>query len=259
MKTFLFLLLISVSATAQQGTLLPFTCPTLWDSGLIRLDKPTYTVLYDPAANGPRLVAWHLDRKDLGHVQRYIGPFIPDRALPDSLYHVRHRDYQNTGYDRGHMCNSADRRATMADQQSAFLLTNILPQSPRLNRELWESLEQWTRRQVLKGNEAYIVAGGAGTLGVLPGTAINIPAVFVKIIYLLPEGDNDQERIAQGKAKIVAVRMPNNRRVWGRNWKAKRYQVSVAIAQAELGCVCWVIMGSQNGNANPPVTTSHAN
>ena len=52
-------------------------------------------------------------------------------------------DYTHSGYDRGHMApNSAISRLYGKDAQlDSFLMTNVTPQKPKLNRKIWQRLE----------------------------------------------------------------------------------------------------------------------
>lgn len=80
----------------------------------------------------------------------------PDRFHSDwrSITLVGHDDYRGSGYDRGHMApNHAISLLYGRDAQwDTFLMTNIVPQKPALNRKLWERLEEveldhFTQRQ----------------------------------------------------------------------------------------------------------------
>src|SRR5690606_14564827 len=53
-------------------------------------------------------------------------------------------DYRGSGYDRGHLVPSADMPTPSSDSQS-FLLSNIVPQDPNLNRNLWAAIEAAVR------------------------------------------------------------------------------------------------------------------
>lgn len=57
---------------------------------------------------------------------------------------VKHQDYDKTGYDRGHLApNYAISSLYGKDAQlETFLLTNISPQKPNLNRKIWQRLEE---------------------------------------------------------------------------------------------------------------------
>jgi endonuclease G len=44
--------------------------------------------------------------------------------------------------DRGHMCPAADRSCSKEDMDATFLMSNMVPQSPNLNRGPWEKLER---------------------------------------------------------------------------------------------------------------------
>jgi endonuclease G len=78
------------------------------------------------------LLDWSSDRQD---------NFRPDDALPAAWYKVRPNDYTGSGYDRGHIAPSADRTRNEADNSATFLMSNMMPQVPELNRGVWGDLE----------------------------------------------------------------------------------------------------------------------
>src|SRR5262245_21988007 len=107
------------------------------------------------------------------------NPFAPDLTLPVGFVAVRPNDYRASGFDRGHLCPAADRSATRADMDATFLMTNMVPQSPDLNRMTWEKLEHYCREQVRERDvDLYVVAGPAGRGGTGSETSKN--AVFFK-------------------------------------------------------------------------------
>lgn len=131
------------------------------------LEKPQYTLSYNNYTLGPNWVAWHLSSGDLGQADR-SNKFTADKELPENWYRVKKSDYQYNayGFDRGHVCPSADRTLTKDDNEQTFLMTNMLPQAPDCNRIVWKDLETYERQLALQGNELYIFAGGAGRGGV---------------------------------------------------------------------------------------------
>src|SRR5258707_1268804 len=67
------------------------------------LQRAQYALSYNRFRNTANWVSWHLVAADYGDAPRRSGSFLQDPALPDGWYAVRHRDYTNSGYDRGHM------------------------------------------------------------------------------------------------------------------------------------------------------------
>lgn len=67
--------------------------------------------------------------------------FRADKRISDSPTPA---DYTNTGYDRGHMvpAANADDKQEMSD---TFLMTNMTPQLPSVNRIAWKNLEERVR------------------------------------------------------------------------------------------------------------------
>ncbi len=61
-----------------------------------------------------------------------------------ALNAVGPEDYTDSGYDRGHMAPNyaISRLYGRAAQRQTFLMTNITPQRPNLNRKVWQRLEE---------------------------------------------------------------------------------------------------------------------
>ena len=186
--------------------------------------KPQFTLSYNTDTLCPNWVAWHLDSENIGDADR-SDDFRPDTELPDGWYGVKKSDYQYNkyGFDRGHVCPSADRTATKEDNSMTFLMTNMVPQTPDNNRVIWMHFENFERELVKQGNEVYIIAGPFGTGGTSPkGTFenipinlksgqifyMNVPAFTWKVLIAIPAGQGDLERI-DDSATVIAINVPN--------------------------------------------------
>lgn len=69
--------------------------------------------------------------------------FRPDLRVPEK-FRADLIDYKGSGYDRGHLIASADRRETDVKNSETFLLTNMSPQKPKFNRGIWKILRLLT-------------------------------------------------------------------------------------------------------------------
>jgi endonuclease G len=225
----LLVLLLRIPATAQTSSVHltmgnPSNAvldPTAPMNYLIVRDQ--YALSYHRDQGIPNWVSWHLDVHDLGDTPRYEGNFIPDTSLPSGWYQVRHGDYTNTGFDRGHMTPSADRTASRTANEATFLMTNIVPQAPANNQGVWANLEQDSRDLVAAGNELYIVAGNAGSAGTIAAGKVTIPNDLWKVVLVLPAGDNDITRVTTA-TQLIAVTIPNTNTVVS-DWATYRTSV----------------------------------
>lgn len=202
--------------------------------------KSQYTLSYNNSRGSANWVSWHLSPAWKGSAAR-CDCFTGDNALPAGFYKAVTSNYTNTGFDRGHMCPSEDRDLNSTDNAATFLMTNIMPQSPNLNRVTWVNLEDYCRTLMNAGNELYIIAGGYGSGGTgsnggvtttIAGGSITVPSNYWKIVVVLPQGSNDVARVST-TTRVIAVNMPNTQTVNSQPWG--NYRVSVSSLQNTLG------------------------
>jgi endonuclease G len=199
---------------------------TVGDPDNYLMIKPQYVVSYSRSRGIANWVSWHLSSVWKGDTPRKDA-FRPDPALPSGWYAAKPADYTNTGFDRGHLCPSDDRDGSAEDNAATFLLTNIVPQAPRHNREVWKYLEEYERQLTASGNEVYVIAGTHGTGGsgqngmatTLAGGKLTVPATLWKIVVALPTGSDDAARVSTN-TRVIAVNIPNNQSAADKPWRA---------------------------------------
>jgi len=194
--------------------------------------KPQYTLSYNRSRATPNWVAWRLDSSWIGTTDRQ-DDFRPDPQLPAGWYQVTAEDYSGSGYDRGHMTPSGDRTRSAADNSATFLMTNIIPQLPANNQGPWNDFENYSRSLAQSGNELYIVSGGAGNAGTIAQGRIVVPEVTWKVALVLPNGNNDLQRISKA-TRTIAIIVPNQPPL-GINTPWRNFRVSVDAVEALTG------------------------
>ena len=200
--------------------------------------KPQYAIGYSNAKLTPIWTSWHVSSTDLGSADRQ-NDFRPDATLPSGWYQCVSSEYSGSGFDRGHMCPSADRTSSVANNSATFLMTNMVPQAPKNNQVTWANLENYTRALVNAGNEVYIICGpygqgGTGSNGAKStvGNGVVVPSQTWKIILVLPQGANDLSRIS-ATTRVIAVLMPNTQACSSNPWGY--YRVSVDSIESLTG------------------------
>ena len=99
---------------------------------------------------------------------------------------VSHSDYTGSGYDRGHMAPNygiATRYGREA-QLETFLMSNVIPQNPMVNRHLWKDLEmRVAKRYGRYFGEVWVVTGPVfqGEIKKLD-SGIPVPSAYYKVI-----------------------------------------------------------------------------
>jgi endonuclease G len=99
------------------------------------------------------------DKKDLDEVER-LDNFRPDFRVP-KRFRADLSDYRRSGFDRGHLVASANQLDENIQNSETFLLSNMSPQTPSFNRQIWRRLESAVRRLDAKDRvlETYVITG----------------------------------------------------------------------------------------------------
>jgi endonuclease G len=193
--------------------------------------KDQYVLSYARDNGTPNWVSWHLDTSWLGTTPRQ-DDFRGDSTMPAGWYKVVSTSYTGSGYDRGHMCPSADRTLTVADNSSTFLMTNMVPQTADNNRVTWEGLEEYARDLAIDdSDELYIISGTYGSAGTINSGHVVVPTHTWKVIIVLDSGTNDVARVTSS-TRTIAVWVPNEDDI-NSDWKT--YRVSVDYVESMTG------------------------
>ena len=91
----------------------------------------------------------------------YRDPFQPDPKLPASV-RTELEHYQGSGYNRGHICPSADRLCSKEANEQTFYLSNMQPQVYGFNGGVWLAMENKLRVWNTPSfrDTLYVVKGG---------------------------------------------------------------------------------------------------
>ncbi|MBD1825120.1 DNA/RNA non-specific endonuclease [Cyanobacteria bacterium FACHB-DQ100] len=198
---------------------------------LIADNTRSYALSYNNSKHIPNWTSWQLNKSWLGTVPR-SNDFRPDPILPKGWYQVKSSDYNGSGYDRGHLTPSADRTRNLQTNSATFFMTNILPQTPDNNRDVWEGLESESRRLVNTGKELYIIAGGLGEKGTIGAEKISIPASTWKVIVVMDQPSSKAADVT-AKTRVIAVNVPNIQGIKDKTWRD--YRISVDQLEAKTG------------------------
>lgn len=195
------------------------------------LSKSDYVLSYNNNRGTANWVSWHLSSAWTGNARR-CNCFKSDTSLPSSFYRATTSDYTNSGFDRGHLCPSADRNANSTSNSNTYFMTNIAPQAPDNNQRTWNNFESYLRSLTRQGNEIHIVSGVAGSGGTgrngfantIDGGNITVPDSFWKVALILPNGSNDINRVSTS-TRIIAINVPNDQGV-SSSWSQYRTSVN---------------------------------
>jgi len=126
---------------------------------------------------------------------------------------VNHEDYTGTKYDRGHMAPNSGILGQYGQlaQLETFLMSNITPQKPDLNRKIWAKLETLIRESISQDDtknrevhDAYVICGPIFEKHPVEQleSGIAIPTSFYCIV--------SYQRGYSGTVKAVALKIPQD-------------------------------------------------
>jgi endonuclease G len=225
------------------------------------IQRTVEAIDYNANHGEPNWTSWDLTTNDLGSAAR-SGSFLVDTNLPANFYRVKDADYTYSGFNRGHMCPSADRTDNTNDNRLVFFISDIIPQTPDNNQGPWARLETYCRA-LAQTNELLIICGPNGFSGARINTngPVLIPDYTWKIIVVVPPGGGTALSRITTASRVIAVNMPNIQGIRSDAWT--NYLTSVNTIQANTGYsfftalppeVASVLRGKVDGALAQPLT-----
>lgn len=179
-----------------------------------------FVLSYNRDKGIPNWAAWRISKSETGGIPRpNPDPFKPDDRLPSGWNRITPSDYTRSGFDKGHVCPSADRSASIEGMTATFLMTNMTPQTGDLNRGPWQKLEGYLRTLVTRGSDVYIYAGVYGEKGTIKNE-VSIPTNSWKIAVVVPAGQ--PVSAVNANTRVIAVDMPNVVGIKNADWQIYR-------------------------------------
>lgn len=179
MKKIVFLLLFSPQLFACIH--LKYGTPLQSDQIICR---EGYAIGYNYSRRIADWVAYRLTPKIINGSADRQNDFRIDKSIPEH-FQATPRDYEEPKYDLGHLVSSESQDLSTSLNSDTFLLSNIAPQLPGLNRAVWKGLENRERKWTNRLGELYVFVGmlfEGENVQYLNGK-IAIPTHFFKIIY----------------------------------------------------------------------------
>lgn len=155
----------------------------------IILSKLAFITSYNSETKNPNWVGWILTKEHTdGPIPREIAAFHEDNSLTKSQSYPYDIKESKCGYQKGHMCPSADNHWSKLAMKEAYLMTNICPQDRDLNNGLWKHVENNCRVWAKKWGRIYIVCGPVFTKTNYKSVGQNevtVPEAFFKVVLCL--------------------------------------------------------------------------
>ena len=198
LKNFMLASLLVVTSSVIAGecnSLYPKNQP-IAVKNTVELCNRFYVSVYDKSHNAVILTS-ELLKKDsqVGSIKR-INSFRSDGRVGNA---VSNATYLASGYDKGHM-TPADDASTPAEMRETFVLSNMTPQEPTLNRVAWKQLEERVRLIWQHStNDVYVVTIAEYNKPELLRDTVPVPSGYWKIVFA-----NKEQRWFYAKNKPYA-------------------------------------------------------
>ena len=162
--------------------------------------------------------------------------FRPDYRVPE-IFRADLVDYAHSGYDRGHLVASANKRETNLQNSETFLLSNTSPQKPGFNRQLWKELEVLIRGLDGRSNayETYVICGPVfdfdkpvKTIGDTDNNGVSLPIPHAFFKSVLVETNT-------GALKMWSFLLPNE----ALDLPLSKFQVPTSVVEKYAGIKLW--------------------
>lgn len=150
-----------------------------------------FTLSYNEEHEQPDWVAYEVTKEEVELDRDRCDCFASDARVTGKS--ASKGDYRSTGFDRGHLSPAEINSASAKANEESFLMSNMCPQLPGFNREVWAELEGWVREKAVEYGKVYVVSGPVfiNNLGSIGKNKVTLPGYFYKVILRF-DGDKPQ-------------------------------------------------------------------
>lgn len=152
---------------------------------VVILDHKYFKIAYNPSKRLAQYVTYQLTAENLRNkTASRANKFITDPILQQKkLPYVVTAEYTKSGFDRGHLAPSADFAWSQEANDLTFVMSNMAPQSPNLNRDAWKRLEDKVRKWACGEEMVTVITGPVFSNGLNKlKSGLEIPQEFFKIV-----------------------------------------------------------------------------
>jgi endonuclease G, mitochondrial len=169
---------------AQCAQHVPYGQPVVTKPDAALICRQGYFLYHDNAAKIPAWVAWNITPEHVNGCVARTDAFATDASLPAGKS-ATPADYAASGYDKGHLANDAHQSWDLQVEKESFLMTNMSPQLPGLNRGIWKLLETATGAWTFSRQHTLIIYAGNiydVTKDKKIGAGVDVPSYLYKIV-----------------------------------------------------------------------------
>jgi len=214
---------------------------------------------YSDNLGQPVWASWDLTAADLG--TNSSGSWSADTNLPPNFYRVPTTAYVGSGYDRGHLCPSADRSVSEEKNDLTYVMSNVMPQAGNQNSGVWKQFEDYCRSLATNSYEIMITCGpsGFGTNRLSSNTNIAIPSNTWKVVVVVAPGAGSVTNRVTATSRVIALSIPNLDSAGSNAWQT--YVTNALAIEADAGFTFFnaldpnlaaVLRGKVDGQTPPP-------
>ena len=185
MRLNIILLLVLISGCATSKKQVETTNTFATASNTVLVDYIHFQIAYNPEKRLADYVTYELSAEKLKTKKaKRTNKFIADPLLIEKkLPYVTPAEYTKSGYDRGHLAPSADFAWDQEVNDTTFVMSNMVPQTPNLNRDAWRRLEDKVRQWACGEGKITVITGPVFTSqDSRLKSGLIVPQKFFKII-----------------------------------------------------------------------------
>lgn len=205
---------------AQCAQHVPFGQPVVTKPDAALICRQGYFLYHDNQAKIPAWVAWNITPEHVNGCIARTDAFATDQSVPAGKS-ATPADYAGSGYDKGHLANDAHQSWDLAVEKESFLMTNMSPQLPGLNRGIWKLLETATGAWTFSRQHTLIIYAGnvyntsASTTKKIGAGGVVVPDALFKIVidkntnevfaFLFPHKENQGNDLSVVQVTVADV------------------------------------------------------